>query len=925
MLAILVLLPGTAVAQNPVPFVDQPLVPDAAAPGGAGFTLTVNGAGFVPASVVNWNGSPRATTFVSSAQLTATILASDIATASTASVTVVSPSIGDGTSNTVFFPIHTPSASIAFTTTDYTVGSFPLYAATADFNGDGNPDLVVADNLSGSVSVLLGNGDGTFQAPVAYSIGAFNSPTVPIVGDFNGDGKIDIAVPNLNQVSVLLGNGDGTFQPPINSTIGGCGTTDAIAADFNRDGNLDLVGISECGPYVFIALGNGNGTFQGLVGYKTDGAQLNSQVAAADFNGDGFLDLAVSSGSISILLGNGDGTFQPAVPYSSGAGSVSIADLNGDGRPDLIVAAGGYVAVLLGNGDGTFGPAAEYPVDSGAIEAEVGDFNQDGKLDVAVLTYKPNLDILLGNGDGTLQTELSFPSVLSGSNLAVADFGGSGLLDAAVPGENISTIAVMLRTQSGAIATNTVLTSSPDPSAYGQAAVFTATVSSTSGAPTGTVILNYRSAVVGSGTLVGGTASIPVSSLPVGSDSITAAYQGSATFASSTSTPLIQALSAASTSTSLTSSPNPAGTDQTVTLTAVVSSQFGGTTTGTVTFFSGSQTLGTASLTGTQAKLATAFTTAQTYAITAQYRGDRNNLASTSAILNQKIVSSTTTVLASSPNPAPIDHLITFTATVTSSAGVPPNGELVTFYNGSAVLGTAALSGGAASFATSSLPSGVYFIAASYPGDPNFAASASDTLRQVVNSATKSATSTALASNPNPSIYGQSVTWRATVATTGPVPPTGKVGIVWSDNTVGTATLNLGGVATLARSSLNADSYPLQAVYHGDANNQGSTSAIVNQVIQQATSSATLTSSPDPSTPGEAVTFTAKITSPTVTAKGPVTFTAGKIVLGTVELSGGKATFTTSTLAAGSTTVTVTFAGDSNIKGSSASVVQSVQ
>jgi hypothetical protein len=144
-------------------------------------------------------------------------------------------------------------------------------------------------------------------------------------------------------------------------------------------------------------------------------------------------------------------------------------------------------------------------------------------------------------------------------------------------------------------------------------------------------------------------------------------------------------------------------------------------------------------------------------------------------------------------------------------------------------------------------------------------------------------------------------------------------------NTIGTAMLDSSGVATLTKSSLNADTFPLTAVYSGDAANLGSTSAVLNQVVQQTTSAATLTSSPNPSVQGQAVTFTATITSPTVTAKGPVTFTAGKTVLGTAQLSNGHAKLTTSSLPVGSTKVTGTYYGDSDIAKSSASVTQTVQ
>ena len=173
-------------------------------------------------------------------------------------------------------------------------------------------------------------------------------------------------------------------------------------------------------------------------------------------------------------------------------------------------------------------------------------------------------------------------------------------------------------------------------------------------------------------------------------------------------------------------------------------------------------------------------------------------------------------------------------------------------------------------------------------------------------------TQTTLVSSLNPSVYGQEVTWTATVTTSGSVLPTGKVNFTWG-NKIGTVTLNVSGVAALTRSNLNADPYPLKAVYVGDPSNLGSTSSVVNQVITQATSSATLTSSPNPSASGEAVTFTATITSPTVMPTGPVTFAVGKTVLGTAQLSGGKAKFTISTLAVGSTKVTATYYGNSNI------------
>ncbi|MGC2196746.1 MAG: Ig-like domain repeat protein [Terriglobales bacterium] len=481
--------------------------------------------------------------------------------------------------------------------------------------------------------------------------------------------------------------------------------------------------------------------------------------------------------------------------------------------------------------------------------------------------------------------------------------------------------------------TNATLASSLDPSVYGQAVAFTILVTANSGAPMGTVTLFDGSTAVGSGTLANGSASIVAPLLPVGANEITAAYQGNERFAPSKSTPLTQTVSPAATMTTLASSINPAATSQSVTFAATVTSQFGGAATGSVVFFSGSQTLGTASLSGNHALLTTSFTLAGTYSISAKYSGDGNNAGSTSSSLSQRIIAATTTALASSRNPSSAGQTITFTATVGSTAGVPPNGETITFKNGPAVLGTAPLSGGTASLMTSSLPAGILTITASYAGDTNFGASTSPALRQVVNSTSKLATSTALVSSLNPSSYGQAVTCAAMVTTSGPVSPTGNVAFRWSNSgrifTIGTAPLNASGVATLTRSNLNADPfgvpYPMVAVYSGDASNLGSTSAVLPQHVLQTKTAATITSSANPSIQGQAVTFAARITSPTVIATGPVTFFVGSTVLGTAQLSGGRAKFTTLALPVGSSTVKVTYYGNSNIAKSSASLVQTVR
>jgi hypothetical protein len=940
------------------------------------------------------------------------------------------------------------------------------------------------------VDVLLGNGDGTFQAPVDYNAGMILASSV-IVTDVNGDGILDIVVAgccstfqqcgNDGIVGVLLGKGDGTFEPVVTYSSGGVTAVSVTAADVNDDGKLDLLVANQCATSscvngsVGVLLGNGSGTFQAAVAYSSGGLYA-SGIAAADLAGNGKLDLVVtnfcamnpcgnypySDGTVGVLPGNGDGTFQPVVLYDSGGAStssVALADVNGDGKLDILTAncgtescgpasPEGTVGVLLGNGDGTFRTPASYEAANGPISIAIADMNGDGKQDVVVANWGTSENpptnngagsVLLGNGDGTFQPVQTY---LSGGNeatsVAVADLTGNGrpdivLGDYSSNGANPPPGIVSVLLNAGASdqsPTTTTLTSSLDPSNYGQTVKFTAAVTSSSGTPTGTVTLydTSTSATLGSATLISGTASLSVPSLAAGTHSITAAYQGSISFAASTSVPLSQTVNAATTTTGLTSSLNPAGTNQTITFTATVASQYGGAATGSVTFYSGTQTLGTSTLSGNRATLSTSFSTAGTYAITAKYNADANNLGSTSSVLSEVInaaLISTTTTLTSAPNPSLVGQSVTFTATVTSTAGSPPNGETVTFYNSSAILGTASLSagiatlttaslplgtftitatyggganfaastspglrqvvnsttryatstalasslnpsasgqsvtfiaavtstggtppngeavtfynglnaigtaplsGGTASFTTSSLQAGTHAISAAYLGDANFTASTSPTLQQVVDTKTQSPTTTALTSSANPSIYGQKVTWTATVTTAGSIAPTGKVSFTWGDgNSLGAVTLNASGVATLTLSDLDADAYPLIATYNGDTNNGPSVSSILNQTVMQATSTATLSSSPNPSTQGEAVTFTAKITSPTATPTGPVTFTAGKTTLGTVELTAGKAEFTTSTLPAGTNTITVTYPWNSDIAASSASVTQVVQ
>jgi hypothetical protein len=273
--------------------------------------------------------------------------------------------------------------------------------------------------------------------------------------------------------------------------------------------------------------------------------------------------------------------------------------------------------------------------------------------------------------------------------------------------------------------------------------------------------------------------------------------------------------------------------------------------------------------------------------------------------------------LTSSKNPAYVNQSVTFSVAMTGTPALPTG--TVTFKEGTVVLATVSLSNGQASFTKQYLKSASVSVSASYSGDLNFL-SRNLVLKQVVN---KHATSTVMTSSRNPSIYGQSVGLTATVTSSAPTPPAGKVVFKNGATTVGTVTL-VNGVATLNTVKLPAGTLSLTGLYNGDTASNKSTSPAVTQTVGKAVTTTTVTSSLNPSTQGQSVKLTATVKSATTTPTGTVTFMAGSTQIGIVTLAGGKASITTSTLPKGQTTIKATYAGTANIVGSSGSVVQSV-
>jgi hypothetical protein len=327
--------------------------------------------------------------------------------------------------------------------------SWPDFPVLADVNGDGKLDMVVSNNGNSTVSVLLGNGNGTFQPQQTFAVGG--EPVCVAVTDVNGDGKPDLVVANYssNTVSVLLGNGNGTFQVQRTFATGTAPLFTAVA-DVNGDGKPDLVVVNATDDNVGVLLGNGDGTFQAPSSVAT--GHDPSSVAVADLNGDGKLDMVVSNvwnNTLSVMLGIGDGTFQAQKTFATGWSpcSVAVADLNGDGKLDMVVGNqdSNTVSVLLGNGDGTFQTQKTFAVGSCPHCVVVADINGDGKPDLTVSNMNSSsLSILLGNGDGTFQPQKTITVGLTPTSVAVADINGDGNPDLAVSNEGSDNVGVLL-------------------------------------------------------------------------------------------------------------------------------------------------------------------------------------------------------------------------------------------------------------------------------------------------------------------------------------------------------------------------------------------------------------------------------------------------------------------------------------------------
>jgi hypothetical protein len=669
----------------------------------------------------------------------------------------------------------------------YPTGQLPSATVTADFNGDGILDLAVTafDSLGtyvpGSVAIFLGKGDGTFTAAPSLVTGTF--PCCLVTGDFNGDGKIDLALGSDvdGSISIFLGNGDGTFTQGA-SIPGTFANVGALAVgDVNGDGIEDLVLSQPAADTLRIFLGHGDGTFTQVPETPSTGDNPLG-IAVGDFNHDGHLDIAVCNvfpapgseapSSVTVLLGKGDGTFTPApsVPVGVAPEQILAADFNGNGKLDLAVLNIGLpttISMLFGNGDGTFNSSSPQIPLPYLVSFALGDFNGDGKPDIGgfLEVYQPtnvnqNVYALINNGDGTFASITASDSLIPNGGVA-GDFNGDGLSDLAVTGE-YGGLSIYLTTVSGLAnaATTTTLTSSLNPSTYGQAVTFTANATSASGTPTGSIIFADGGTQLGTVNLnANGVAQFTTSALTANDLGTTSYHLISATFSpggnfTGSSAVLSQVVNGLPSTTTLVVTPTSGTASTSFTLTATVTSATPTSTTtptGEVVFYSedalnyqGSE-IGYALLVNGVATLTTNHLLTSSDYVEGDYFGDNIYAYSASNDVLITITGAPPAIaLTSSRNPAPALTAIAFTAQLPAGSG----GTVIFAINGQNIA-TTPNAAGTATTTISTLTPGTYLITATWNATGH-ALGAQASLTQVV---------TAAVAAPDFSLTGTNITF----------------------------------------------------------------------------------------------------------------------------------------------------------------------
>jgi hypothetical protein len=702
----------------------------------------------------------------------------------TATVAGMSVSAAAPTGNVTFADLTTPGSSLG--TAALGSASSPLFALNSipgpaltgveiisgDVNNDGKADLISLDT-NGSVTVGLGNGDGTFRILPAQHLMTLYFYIGAVVGDFNADGNVDLAVVGGDSnVAILLGNGDGTFsaaaKPPTGSVPAGI-----VSGDWNGDGLADLAVTNEASNSVTVLLGNGDGTFT-----PTPAALATSSspsgIATGDFNGDGNQDLVVFTAgneTATVYAGKGDGTFT-AIAGSGVAGTnlgpIAVADFNGDGIADLVLGVNsGYVSVYLGAGNGTFAasPSARVLVGHSPDTMIVEDFNGDGIPDVACLSgagagVVTGPSVMLGKGDGTFQlagpftginslyvtsgdfnsdgvADLAFKNGFGGdvaTNLLLSSFGQSAsasLSNISPPGVGVQQVNATYASDSNfgastspeisliaaVLAPTLTLSAVPSTSSFGQQIVLSATLTpfTNQGLSTDGQSITFFSngSALGTGLLKSGVATFNLTSLSAGTSTLTASYAGDTSLTSASSNAVSYVVSKAN---PVISWPAPSSITYGSALTASILNATASVP-GTFTYTPSAGTL----LSAGSHLLSVSFSPTDST--------DYATLTSTASI---NVAQAKTTTSLTAPAASVLTGAsVTFSISVSPGFAGTPTGS-VQVLNGTTLLATVPLTAPVTTYTTSSLPVGSNSITAVYQGNTNFSASTSAVFTETV-------------------------------------------------------------------------------------------------------------------------------------------------------------------------------------------------